>query len=68
MAGSGAWSQYARSTNVRQLLGGVVSQMWVIVPGPSIVAIEKLAPESMLTDGEIFHPTPRSRAALAPVP
>ena len=22
----------------------------------------------MITDGEIFHPTPRSRAALAPVP
>src|SRR4029450_5206486 len=39
-----------------------------MVPGPSITAIGRVAPEPMIIDGEIFQPTPRSRAALAPVP
>ena len=53
----------ARSTNVRQWSEWVVSQMWVIVPGPSIVAIGKVVPAPMITDGDSFQPSPRSRAA-----
>src|SRR5688572_2781977 len=68
IAGSSDSSHQARKIMVRQCSRAVVNQMWVITPDPLIMASSRAAPASMLTDGEIFHPIPRSRAASAPVP
>src|SRR4051812_13086170 len=67
-AGSAAESQVARSTSSRQCRRWVVSQTWVILPGPSISATTCVVPGATSTEGETFHPTPRSRAQAAPVP
>ena len=40
-----------------------MSQMWVIVPGPSIVAIGKVVPAPMITDGTASSRVRGSRAA-----
>src|SRR4029078_6201952 len=39
-----------------------------IAPRPGRSASVNVSPALMPTDGETFHPLPRSRAALAPVP
>ncbi len=51
----------------RQWSVGVI-QMCCSAPGPVISASVNVCPASMRTDGETFHPLPRSRDALAPVP
>src|SRR5215212_10189133 len=38
------------------------------MPEPSMPAIGNVVPGAMITEGETFQPTPRSRAASAPVP
>ncbi|WP_239063228.1 hypothetical protein [Streptomyces sp. SID13031] len=42
--------------------------MCVMQPGPAMSASVTVSPSAISIDGETFHPTPRSRAALAPVP
>ena len=46
---------------------GVIQMCW-IAPGPLMSASVNTCFGSMRTDGEIFQPRPRSRAACAPVP
>src|SRR5215204_2509755 len=38
------------------------------MPEPSMSAIGNVVPGAMITEGDTFQPTPRSRAAPAPVP
>ena len=51
----------------RQLPVGVI-QICSIVPGPSIAATSNVCPGSITTDGETFHPRPKSRDGFSPVP
>src|SRR5699024_3765193 len=58
----------ARNSKVRQWSLWVVIQRCVILPAPAIRARSKVPWAGISTDGETFHPGPRSRAAEAPVP
>ncbi len=51
----------------RHLPVGVI-QICCIAPGPPMSASSKVSPALMVTQGEIFHPWPRSRAHAAPFP
>src|SRR4029077_7056871 len=65
--GSLSSSQYMRRMEKRQLPVGVIQMCW-IAPGPLISATVYVVPAAMSTDGLIFQPFPRFRAAFAPVP
>ena len=60
-------SQYMRRMENRQVPVGVIQICW-IAPGPMISATTYVVPAAISTDGLIFQPLPRSRAAFAPVP
>src|SRR5438552_818134 len=45
-----------------------VSHMCWMAPEPAMSAITNVSPGPIRTNGETFHPSPRSRAAAAPVP
>jgi hypothetical protein len=51
----------------RQCPVGVIQICW-IAPGPAIFATSNTCPGSIRTNGETFHPGPRSRALLAAGP
>src|SRR5437016_817392 len=51
----------------RHLPVGVIQMCW-IAPGPAMLQSVKVFPGSIRTLGEIFQPTPSSRAAFLPVP
>src|SRR6266700_3262566 len=61
-------SQYARISILRQLAGNVVSHICCSAPGPVISASVTVVWGAISIEGETFHPWPRSRAQLAPVP
>src|ERR1700712_4834184 len=52
----------------RHMIVFSVSQICWMAPGPAISAITRVSPASLQIDGETFHPWPRPRAGLAPVP
>jgi hypothetical protein len=53
---------------VRQWVGCVVIQTWVIRPGDAMEPSSKVWRPAISTEGETFQPIPSSRAQEAPVP